>query len=330
VELVEPLNATDHRLNVFIGSSMESLEVARTIAGWIREVGHVARVWPEEFPEGVIVFERLLQVTEEVDAAVFVFAGEDTTTSRNRVSLTPRDNVVFEFGLFAGKLGPKRAIICRSKVEHPTDLQGLTFVDVTDLQRGRRRVEEWLDRLRITPYPLGGVVRASAPLPLHEFCGWIVGAQRIRILQTFIPPVGHLGVLRPFLLEAMEQGTRVEVLLCHHDSPACQIRESALLPLEVRVDETILNNIATFRGLHSDLSTGSKSQLQVREYNRTLPALTLYQADDRMLVGSYFHGKLAISGPHLHVRGARCSWGKALEEEFERVWSGAQVVELDS
>ena len=68
----------------------------------------------------------------EVDFAAFVFA-QDDWTSNPRTPATgqasPRDNVVFEAGLFGGALGMRRTFILHAKGSKlPTDLLGMTAV----------------------------------------------------------------------------------------------------------------------------------------------------------------------------------------------------------
>ena len=75
-------------------------------------------------------------MTRDVDFAAFVFAHDDWTT--NSASTTgetgsgqasPRDNVVFEAGLFGGVLGMRRTFILHAHgAKLPSDLLGLTCV----------------------------------------------------------------------------------------------------------------------------------------------------------------------------------------------------------
>jgi len=73
---------------------------------------------------------------DEVDFAAFAFASDDWTTSSPSPSprkgsgqASPRDNVVFEAGLFGGALGMRRTfIIHASGSKLPSDLLGLTCV----------------------------------------------------------------------------------------------------------------------------------------------------------------------------------------------------------
>lgn len=72
----------------------------------------------------------------EVDFAAFVFAQDDWTAASVPTSAptvpgqaSPRDNVVFEAGLFGGALGMRRTFILHAKgAKLPTDLLGLTCV----------------------------------------------------------------------------------------------------------------------------------------------------------------------------------------------------------
>jgi hypothetical protein len=74
--------------------------------------------WTTVFNPGVSTLDRLVELTREVDFAAFVFAQHDWTTkgaSPDAASgqASPRDNVVFEVGLFGGALGIRRTFILR-------------------------------------------------------------------------------------------------------------------------------------------------------------------------------------------------------------------------
>src|SRR5262249_44303445 len=73
----------------------------------------------------------LVELSQEVDFAAFVFAQDDWTTTDAAESgqASPRDNVVFEAGLFGGALGIRRTFILHaSGSKLPSDLLGLTSV----------------------------------------------------------------------------------------------------------------------------------------------------------------------------------------------------------
>jgi predicted nucleotide-binding protein len=73
-------------------------------------------------------------LTREVDFAAFVFARDDWTSIDSHASdandagqASPRDNVVFEAGLFGGVLGMRRTFILHANgAKLPSDLLGLT------------------------------------------------------------------------------------------------------------------------------------------------------------------------------------------------------------
>src|SRR5262245_43935566 len=125
------------RPRIFLGSSGKQ---AKLLAALTRGLEDVARVepWTTSFNPGTSTLERLLELTREVDFAAFVFAQDDwTTNAATAVSETepvpgqasPRDNVVFEAGLFGGVLGMRRTFILHAKgAKLPSDLLGLTCV----------------------------------------------------------------------------------------------------------------------------------------------------------------------------------------------------------
>ncbi len=69
------------------------------------------------------------------DFGIFVFAPDDVVSIRGDFLKVPRDNVVYEAGLFSGFLGPERCFIAVPQtvtVHVPTDLLGMTHGSYED------------------------------------------------------------------------------------------------------------------------------------------------------------------------------------------------------
>ncbi|MDV3256742.1 MAG: nucleotide-binding protein [Sphingomonas sp.] len=123
------------RPRIFLGSSGQQQKLVQALT---RGLGEIADVEPctTSFNPGVSTLERLMELTREVDFAAFVFAADDWTTSQASSApdaasgqASPRDNVVFEAGLFGGALGMRRTFILHAHgAKLPTDLLGLTSV----------------------------------------------------------------------------------------------------------------------------------------------------------------------------------------------------------
>ncbi len=120
---------------IFLGSSGKQAKLLAALTRGLEDVAHV-EPWTTSFNPGTTTLERLLELTREVDFAAFVFAQDDWTTNTPAVEpaptpgqASPRDNVVFEAGLFGGVLGMRRTFILHaSGAKLPTDLLGLTCV----------------------------------------------------------------------------------------------------------------------------------------------------------------------------------------------------------
>jgi len=120
---------------IFLGSSAQQEKLLQALTRGLSDVAHV-EPWMTSFNPGTSALERLLELTQEVDFAAFVFAQDDWTASSPSVSsqagsgqASPRDNVVFEAGLFGGTLGMRRTFILHANgAKLPTDLLGLTCV----------------------------------------------------------------------------------------------------------------------------------------------------------------------------------------------------------
>src|SRR5687768_10414753 len=128
-----------HKPRIFLGSSGKQEKLLQALTRGLEDVAHV-EPWTTSFNPGTTTLERLLELTHEVDFAAFVFARDDWTTNSPPASdpagsgeASPRDNVVFEAGLFGGVLGMRRTFILHaSGAKLPSDLLGLTCVRYGD------------------------------------------------------------------------------------------------------------------------------------------------------------------------------------------------------
>jgi hypothetical protein len=126
---------------IFLGSSGKQEQLLQALTGGLAEVAQV-EPWTTSFNPGTTTLDRLLELTREVDFAAFVFAQDDWTATSPPTpaaaasesgQASPRDNVVFEAGLFGGTLGMRRTFILHANgAKLPTDLLGLTSVRYDD------------------------------------------------------------------------------------------------------------------------------------------------------------------------------------------------------
>ena len=83
------------------------------------------------FRASAFTLESLETELVRADFAALVLSPDDTVISRDATATAPRDNVVFELGLFMGALGHARTFLVRpvqDDLKIPTDLSGLTAV----------------------------------------------------------------------------------------------------------------------------------------------------------------------------------------------------------
>jgi hypothetical protein len=99
------------KLRVFIGSSSEALEYANAIQESLYDDADCT-VWTQGiFDLSSTTFAELLKNLSLYDCAVFVFAPNDKLIIRGKRELMTRDNVLFEAGLFYGRLGAERVFL---------------------------------------------------------------------------------------------------------------------------------------------------------------------------------------------------------------------------
>jgi len=118
---------------VFIGSSSEQLHIARAI-----EINLACDHEPTVWDAGIFELSKdslsgLIDRLDGSDAAVFVLAPDDVTQLRQQSFDVARDNVIFELGLFIGRLGRERTYFVvprgQAKLHLPSDLLGLVAAE---------------------------------------------------------------------------------------------------------------------------------------------------------------------------------------------------------
>lgn len=120
---------------IFLGSSGKQRDLLEALTRGLEDIAQV-EPWTTSFNPGTTTLGRLFELSHEVDFAAFVFAQDDWTTNSPAASdstetgqASPRDNVVFEAGLFGGTLGMRRTFILHANgAKLPSDLLGLTCV----------------------------------------------------------------------------------------------------------------------------------------------------------------------------------------------------------
>jgi len=121
---------------LFIGSSVESLRIAYGIQENL-DYDAECTVWTQGiFRPTRQALDELVQTLATVDFAAFVFTSEDLATIRGQEHAIVRDNVIFELGLFAGRLGPGRCFMVAPRsnpqMHLPSDLLGLAPLTYDD------------------------------------------------------------------------------------------------------------------------------------------------------------------------------------------------------
>jgi hypothetical protein len=115
--------------SMFVGSSSEGLPFARAVRSLLAPDAELT-MWNEGFfVPGSTFIETLINALPRFDFAVLVLTPDDLVHSRNVEGFGPRDNVIFELGLFMGRLGRSRTFMLHQSgpdLKIPSDLAGVT------------------------------------------------------------------------------------------------------------------------------------------------------------------------------------------------------------
>ena len=120
------------RPKVFIGCSTPGLAVAEALQLLLERSAN-CQVWNQGVMQlSTSTLDNLVNALPRFEFAIFALTADDKTQQRDHSGLTPRDNVIFELGLFLGHLGPSKTFMVRPRdvdLLLPTDLLGVEAAD---------------------------------------------------------------------------------------------------------------------------------------------------------------------------------------------------------
>lgn len=131
------------KIQIFIGSSTQGLEYANKIKEYFeKNDNYDAHVWTSEFPDNKITLESLEKILQDFQYSIFIFTPDDTIITidedgKKTNKKIPRDNVIFEYGLFYGKYSRTKTFLVLPKshkkiMKTMSDIEGLSPYYYTD------------------------------------------------------------------------------------------------------------------------------------------------------------------------------------------------------
>lgn len=154
---------------VFVASSVEGLKVAYKMQTNLQHDADLTCWSQGVFSLSVTPIDSITEALAGSDFGIFVFSADDTTMMRGSVSETVRDNVLFELGLFIGRLSKRRCFIVMPDnvdIHIPSDLMGVTpatYSGTRDISELAASLGPACEEIR-TAMKLQGLF-ASAPTP---------------------------------------------------------------------------------------------------------------------------------------------------------------------
>lgn len=137
----------DRKINVFIGGSSESLNIANKVAGMFNKLeGFNSTVWNKDtFNYNESFLNSLVKASLIYDFGIFIASNDDVALIRDSLKDIPRDNTIFEYGLFLGALGNKKTFLMQEEsCQLPTDILGYT----TPRYNREYEKEQWTELIR--------------------------------------------------------------------------------------------------------------------------------------------------------------------------------------
>jgi hypothetical protein len=126
------IDAIQQTHDVFLAYSTKARATALDVGRFLRSEGVAVRDWEIDFAAGPTILEELLEATRNCLGAVMLLTKDDELVAPQGLA-APRDNVIFETGLFMSVKGRERVLlIVEDGVKLPSDIAGGIHVPLKD------------------------------------------------------------------------------------------------------------------------------------------------------------------------------------------------------
>jgi hypothetical protein len=168
--------------------------------------------------------------------------------------------------------------------------------------------------------PRAGIVGVHRHLDYRLLVELMADAEEIVILNTWIP---ELNILADALVDALERGTYVSILMLYPDSQVARLRSEALQTQgrrrEDRVNPGVKHCLEVLGSIARSVDEDTRRHLRVRLYH-SLPSVSIYGVDDRAFVSVFLHGQLAVKSVQIEVLGEDSVMGALAFGELAALW----------
>jgi hypothetical protein len=338
----------NQNINIFIGSSVEGLEVARIIQEKLDYDGYSIWIWEDVYNLSTQTVERLEEIKNKYHFGIFILSADDIIIKRDNILWTARDNVILELGFFMGFIGRKKCFIVMPRnieIDKPTDISGLTIASYDQKKPLVSALGPAINKIRNSIKEQ--LLTLDVDLPIHYYNYRNLDAYseevtnsktRIWILSLRIRGFveDHKSDNGERLLNALKNGTNIRILLF---DPFIEYKESnypitrtgeilSIFSGEGKSQATweeSLKRTMTFLNLISEKVTE-------RRYSGTLeikfhcsPIINmLYCIDDKLYFGPYLINSDHIKSPTFEINSQHQLFNRFINH-FNELWNESRL-----
>lgn len=324
------------RPRIFIGCATENIEMATAIQRNL-QFEALCITWPQALI-GIssTTVDELLKAVGNADYAIFVFAPNDIVKIREHEKVQPRDNVLFECGMFMGRLGRRKVFLVAPRnvpdLHTATDLLGIiaTTYEPKDL------VANVYAALGPACSDIMNAIKEaefSKPAPKHpslrsrkeliSFESW-TAAKEAKDILLIGQNLGTVSKFWPFFKEKLEGGASVRCLVA-------DFRDKALISaMERGVVEhgftrtDFVASLKTFIFLRSSIGGPPKLEVKLMDYVPNVSFVVVGGETGTMIVEPNLNRAIVQDRPHFVLSAASPAdrvWYEAILKNCEQMYA---------
>jgi CAP12/Pycsar effector protein, TIR domain len=127
------IDAVQHVDDVFLAYSTKGRSPAKDIHSFLASRGVSVRDWEIDFAPGSVILDELMEASRSCLGAITLLTRDDELANGDENFAAPRDNVIFEMGMFMEAKGRERVLVIReADAKMPADIGGGIYLPLRD------------------------------------------------------------------------------------------------------------------------------------------------------------------------------------------------------